>query len=147
MYKGAVLEKNETDVVKSEIEKKLELFDDMVKLSGIIEIDGVTEGGNIKVINHSNKQAYVVGIDTIIKTPIKDLMLALETGIHINLYQVSRIVGYFSRINNWNKSKLSELFMRVQGREKGGYYVGTNHKPTGIEESLETVNNLSKYDK
>lgn len=147
MCDSAVCEKTEIDIVKSEIEKKLEIFDDMCRLSGIIEIDGVTENGNIKIINHSNQEAYEVEINTIIKTPVKDLMLALETGVHINLYQISRIVGYFSRINNWNKSKKSELFMRVQGREKGGYYVGENHKPTGIKKSLETISNLSKYDK
>jgi len=32
-----------------------------------------------------------------------------------NVYGVSRIVGYFSRINNWNKSKKSEFKARQQG--------------------------------
>ena len=31
------------------------------------------------------------------------------------LYHVTRIVGYFSRIENWNKSKLGELADRRQG--------------------------------
>lgn len=118
MCKGAVLEKNETDVVKSEIEKKLEIFDDMCRLSGIIEIDGVTENDKIKIINHSNKEAYEVDIETIIKTPIKDLMLALETGVHLRLFGVTRIVGYLSRINNWNSSKIAEL----RDRRRGNYW-------------------------
>lgn len=33
------------------------------------------------------------------------------------LYHVTRVVGYFSRIENWNKSKLGEL----RDRRKGDY--------------------------
>ncbi len=32
-----------------------------------------------------------------------------------NVYGISRIVGYFSRINNWNKSKIGELADRHRG--------------------------------
>lgn len=34
-----------------------------------------------------------------------------------DVYHVARIVGYFSRIENWNKSKLGEL----NDRHKGNY--------------------------
>jgi len=37
-----------------------------------------------------------------------------------DVYGVTRIVGYFSRINNWNKSKLSEL----RDRHRGNYSLG-----------------------
>ena len=36
-----------------------------------------------------------------------------------NVYGMTRIVGYFSRVNNWNKSKLGEL----KDRHKGNYIV------------------------
>ncbi len=36
----------------------------------------------------------------------------------------TRVVGYFSKINNWNKSKISEL----QARHEGRYSVETNEK-------------------
>ena len=36
-----------------------------------------------------------------------------------NVYGISRIVGYFSRINNWNKSKIGEL----ADRHKGNYSI------------------------
>lgn len=128
MCDSAVCEKTEIDIVKSEIEKKLELFEDMIKLSSIIEIDGITEAGNIKVINHSNQEAYEVTIETIVKTPIKDLMLALETGVHINVISVTRVVGYYSRINNWNKSKANIINGKIGGelgdRMKGNYWIG-----------------------
>ena len=32
-----------------------------------------------------------------------------------NVYGISRVVGYFSRINNWNKSKQAEFKMRQDG--------------------------------
>ena len=34
-----------------------------------------------------------------------------------NVYGVSRVVGYYSKINNWNKSKLAEF----RSRQKGNY--------------------------
>lgn len=34
-----------------------------------------------------------------------------------NVYGISRVVGYFSRINNWNKSKTAEF----SDRQKGNY--------------------------
>jgi len=34
-----------------------------------------------------------------------------------NVYGVSRIVGYYSKIENWNKSKKAEL----KDRQKGNY--------------------------
>ena len=34
-----------------------------------------------------------------------------------NVYGITRIVGYFSRVNNWNKSKIGEL----KDRQKGNY--------------------------
>ena len=34
-----------------------------------------------------------------------------------DVYGITRIVGYYSRINNWNKSKLGEL----KDRQKGQY--------------------------
>lgn len=36
-----------------------------------------------------------------------------------NVYGISRVVGYCSRINNWNKSKQAEL----KARQKGDYEV------------------------
>ena len=41
--------------------------------------------------------------------------LALGTKNIAPLYHVTRIVGYYSRIENWNKSKIGELADRRQG--------------------------------
>ena len=37
-----------------------------------------------------------------------------------NVYGITRIVGYYSRIDNWNKSKIGEL----KDRQKGSYGIG-----------------------
>jgi hypothetical protein len=51
---------------------------------------------------------------------------------------VTRIVGYYSRTHNWNKSKIGEL----RDRQNGNY--GTpNHVKQHHEESKRTVNSLS----
>jgi ribonucleoside-triphosphate reductase len=36
-----------------------------------------------------------------------------------NVYGMSRVVGYFSKINNWNASKRAEL----KSRQKGNYKI------------------------
>ncbi len=42
-----------------------------------------------------------------------------------NVYGMTRIVGYFSRVNNWNKSKLGEL----KDRQEGNYKIGSTPSP------------------
>lgn len=53
-----------------------------------------------------------------------------------NVYGISRIVGYFSRINNWNKSKIGEL----ADRHKGNYRVDdiSPKKEKSLTESCKT---------
>lgn len=116
--------------VKKHIECKLIAFDTAIAESDELEIDGIsldgkaceeiTIGSNLKVLNHQTKDAYEVEVDTIVRTPLKDLIRALKTGELIRLNGVTRIVGYYSRIQNWNKSKIGEL----QDRHKGQYSVG-----------------------
>ena len=49
------------------------------------------------------------------------------------LIHMTRIVGYYSRVNNWNKSKLAEL----KDRQKGQYAPeGASHKEAGILEKV-----------
>lgn len=105
---------------------KLTAFDAAVKASKLLEIDGVaiddgtacdevTQESKVKVLNSHNEAAYLVSVDAIVRQPLQDLILALETGLFMRLHGVTRIVGYFSRINNWNKSKIGELHDRHSG--------------------------------
>ena len=123
----------EQDRIVKHILCKLTAFDAAVKASKLLEIDGLAIGGlaceettkesKIKVLNSHNEAAYEVSVDAIVRQPLPELIKALETGLFMRLHGVTRIVGYFSRINNWNKSKIGEL----HDRHKGDYAVG---KPT-----------------
>ena len=108
--------------VNQAVRAKLLSFDEAIAANENLEIDGVDGNTDkIKVINHGNKSAFEVPLKTIMQTPVRDLIKALDEGVFEGrVYGVSRIVGYYSRINNWNKSKVSEL----QDRSKGNYWEG-----------------------
>ncbi|MCK5299823.1 MAG: hypothetical protein KAJ54_01605 [Candidatus Aenigmarchaeota archaeon] len=50
-----------------------------------------------------------------------------------NVFGVSRVVGYYSKINNWNKSKLAEF----SSRQKGNYKLHDIQKDLSRFTSLE----------
>ena len=117
----------EGDVVNMIVER-LKAFDAAITAHAYLEIDGlaidgkacdkVTQESKIKVLNHKTETAYEVEIDTIIQTPLDDLIVAIETGIFTRVFGVTRIVGYYSRVQNWNSSKTAEL----ADRRKGTYW-------------------------
>lgn len=118
------------ETVRERIRCRLELFEKAIGLNKeVLEIDGVSVNGEpchevsdmsrIKIVNHKTQEAVEVEIDTIVRTPLEALIDALITGECIKLYGVTRIVGYYSRINNWNKSKIGEL----RDRHRGNYAV------------------------
>lgn len=115
-------ETSATYEAKQAMEAKLMSFDAAIAANENLEIDGIDGNTDkIKVINHGNKSAFNVPLKTIMQTPTRDLIKALDEGVFEGrVYGVSRIVGYYSRINNWNKSKVSEL----QDRSKGNYWEG-----------------------
>lgn len=55
-----------------------------------------------------------------------ELLEKCESCNSTKVYGVSRIVGYYSRINNWNKSKLGEL----RDRRLGNYSISQTKKET-----------------
>lgn len=136
------------DRIVKHIMCKLTAFDAAVKASKLLEIDGlaiedgtacdkVTQEAQIKILNNHNEAAYMVSVDTIVRQPLKDLILALETGLFTRLHGVTRIVGYFSRIANWNSSKIGEL----HDRHKGDYAVGT------AEPQITQISQIEKTDR
>lgn len=118
-------EPDSSDRIMKHIVCKLTSFDKMISESKILEIDGLaidgkecketTKESKIKVLNSALEAAFEVSVDSIVRQPLKDLIMALETGLFYKLHGVTRIVGYYSRINNWNKSKIGELHDRHQG--------------------------------
>ena len=136
----AVLEKPkgkkkvEADAVKEHIEKQLALFDGMMERHEVLCIDAFMEKGDLiagkdhaaeeagfKIVNHALESAFFVPLNLIVKATqaeIKALVIALNDGVFGRLHGVTRIVGYYSRINNWNKSKIGELRDRHLGDYK-----------------------------
>ncbi len=57
---------------------------------------------------------------------------------------VTRIVGYYSKVTNWNGSKRGELRDRAISRERDrGYVLGTN-RPIFTKEAVDYIDNLSQ---
>lgn len=120
---------------------KIYSFSDSVENEYLIEIDGVyfkgcrikdgkkeyvVEEDCCKVIKHNDKTkdsgiAYLVSIDTILQNKNEDIIKAIKEGItDTRLNGITRIVGYYSRVNNWNKSKVGELEDRRSGKYSFG---------------------------
>jgi len=77
---------------------------------------------------HQGKEGYFVGCERL-DTKAHFIPEAIESNDWLTLkrqivqgkdvHQVTRVVGYYSRIENWNKSKLGEL----EGRHEGNYQI------------------------
>ncbi len=120
---------NENASITESIEKSLTIFAEAVELSSDLEIIGTAFPSNdeeVFVIRDYSKTegiegAYVeVSIDEIVQK-VTDTDKAQEFVQVIQnerkpivLHGVTRIVGYYSRVNNWNKSKVGELRDRAQ---------------------------------
>lgn len=140
---GCVAEMPVVGVIEEAIKEKLEEFDRLVTDSGILAIKTYIpsvdecseereqialldpklslmlkpEDSGFKVDNDTLKTSYLVPVKVILKTPLRHLILSLESGTFERLQGVTRIVGYYSRVSNWNKSKIGELRDRQAGRE------------------------------
>ncbi len=103
------------------IEEKLTAFDAAIEEHEFLEIDGDIDANTpeehvLKIINHKIECAYSISIDAVIRQDLDYIINSLETGITTRLHGVTRIVGYYSRISNWNKSKIGELNDRHVGK-------------------------------
>ncbi len=114
--------------VTESVEKSLTIFVEAVELSSDLEIIGTAfpNSEEVFVIRDYSKTegiegAYVeVSIDEIVRK-VTDTDKAQEfikvvqnDRKPIVLHGITRIVGYYSRVNNWNKSKVGELRDRAQ---------------------------------
>ena len=108
------------DDIQYFIEEKLSAFDAAIEGHEFLEIDGDLLGDTpkedcLKIINYKLECAYAIDIDSVIRQDLESVIHALETGIFTRLNGVTRIVGYYSRVSNWNKSKIGELHDRHMG--------------------------------
>lgn len=100
----------------------VELFE---KVEAHPELQGVgvldTDKGPAVQVKHTTSglvtQFPIEAIDNLSWTDLEPVLLCnREPSV---LHQISRVVGYFSRIGNWNQSKIGEL----KDRRKGTYTV------------------------
>jgi anaerobic ribonucleoside-triphosphate reductase len=79
-----------------------------------------TRDCHVVIKNLKTRALYKVLISTILHTDWKNLEQVLtgarEPGV---LHHITRIVGYYSRVENWNRSKMGEL----KSRRKGDYSI------------------------
>lgn len=106
------------------IAEKMEAFDKAVEEHENLEIDGFFEEAKIeddyfKVLNHHLKVGFKVPVSTILTTDLDAIINALDSGVFDPLRGVTRIVGYYSKVKNWNRSKIGEL----KDRHVGNYSV------------------------
>lgn len=134
------------------IEKALDLFVEAVELSSDLEIIGTATPNDEEVFvirDYSKVEgldgAYAeVSIKEIVEKVsdvdrAKDFIRVIsDERKPIVCEGVTRIVGYYSRVTNWNKSKIGELRDRAQK-----HYGLTNALPQHDKERIDRVNNLS----
>ena len=116
----------------------------------IAGLDRVGEKDEVFVLSDTTKKdgiygRYIeVGVEEILTAPLKDIWDVIANNRKkIVLEGVTRIVGYYSRTHNWNKSKVGELHDRIKSREFGGYgFNGLQTDTKAREDALTAVGNL-----
>ena len=143
----------ENTSIAEKVEKSLTIFTEAVELSSDLEIIGTAfpseKSEEVFVVRDYSKDegiegAYVeVSIDEVIRK-VADTDKAQEfisviqnDRAPIVLNGITRIVGYYSRVNNWNKSKVGEL----RDRAKGSYGL-TGKSPLFQDDRLSAIDSL-----
>ncbi len=92
---------------------------------------GVTEGpgpgaGEVVVLNRSSGAKVALELAAVLEHPWPELRAVLTGRRPLRIMtHLTRIVGYFSQVQNWNRSKIAEL----RDRQKGEYRVEATAPP------------------
>ena len=113
------------------------------------EIKGVVDEKDLVVVEDTSKDEGIYGkyievpLKEIVGKPIDQLMDVLNLKRKdVCLEGITRIVGYYSRVSNWNKSKIGELRDRVLSRHEGGYgFNGSEVNMKAYNDALAVVDN------
>jgi hypothetical protein len=120
-----------------DVQAKIEAFDfevnmtDRFRLDGTVVVDGVEhfEVRDFKFKEDSDESHVHVPVTEVCEKPIKQIMACLNDDRKpIVCEGVTRIVGYYSRVDNWNKSKIGELRDRQNGRYGRSDFEKSNHR-------------------
>lgn len=122
----AVLD-NKTGLNDDDVANRILTFHDAVEMSASLEIIGTDENREIFILRDLSKAEGVEGafvevtiseiVDKVTEfSKAQEFIKVIENKrTPIVLQGVTRIVGYYSRVNNWNKSKVGELRDRAKG--------------------------------
>ncbi len=78
---------------------------------------GITKEGEVAVEQKANGHLHVMTVDAVLGSSwgdIEDVLNEKREGTL--MIQRTRIVGYYSRVSQWNESKIAELNDRHKGR-------------------------------
>ncbi len=125
-------------------------FIEKVESSDRFEVVGTDKDDSVLVLSDTTKKdgiygKYIeVGVEEILTAPLKDIWDVIANNRKkLVCHGVTRIVGYYSRTHNWNKSKVGELRDRIVSREHGGYgFNGLQTDTKAREDALTAVGNL-----
>jgi hypothetical protein len=97
---------------------------DEIEKSGYLQLvaedhSGASKDDYVVVLNTRDSQKYKIAVDSILNYDWLNLKRVLDGGEARVIDHITRIVGYYSKTSNWNKSKLGEL----DDRRKGDYAV------------------------
>ena len=114
------------------------------------EVVGTDKDDSVLVLSDTTKidgiyGKYIeVGVKEVLTAPLKDILDVITNNRKaLVCHGVTRIVGYYSRTHNWNKSKVGELHDRIKSREFGGYgFNGLQTDTKAREDALTAVGNL-----
>ncbi len=137
------------------VEKAIELFVEAVELSPDLEILGTATPAEEEVFvirDHSKVKGEDGEEGAYVEVSVKEIVAKVSNVEKATQFidvitqkrksvvceGVTRIVGYYSRVNNWNKSKVGELRDRTQHN----YTLG-GATPKYDKERIERINNLS----
>ena len=144
----------EAPVETSVLSESVNLFCDAIEAVERLEIEGTSmkEDGEVFVVrDHSIEDGVmgahvevsveeigvqIVGYDAEKKAQEFISVILNERGA-IVLNGITRVVGYYSRVNNWNKSKVGEL----RDRAKGTYWTEA-HDTMNQAERMRAIDNL-----
>ena len=129
---------------------KIGEFVEKVEGSERFEVVGTDKDDSVLVLSDTTKKdgiygRYIeIGVKEVLTAPLKDIWDVIANNRKkLVCHGVTRIVGYYSRTHNWNKSKVGELRDRIVSREHGGYgFNGLQTDTKAREDALTAVGNL-----
>ena len=120
-----------TTVIESKGEK-IEAFCKAIEGIDRLSIIALAKDNTVFVIEDSQKEEDELGhqieidVEEVISAPLSSIIAVLNGRNDIVVKGYTRIVGYYSGISNWNKSKIGELRDRANGQYGTGGFTYKN---------------------